>query len=269
MIVKKYEKEYHSIKSAVELAGFKILEVYNSQFKVKIKLDFSPVTKADLIANDILVSTIKKDFPMDGIISEEEHTNKVLENKRIWIIDPLDGTKDFVKKTDEFSIMVGLIEDGIPVFAMVYAPVYKKLYYAFKGSGSYLLQNSKVKKLKISTKINSLTEFRQLVSRNHFRASERKISESLGINHFIGCGSIGVKLGLIAQEEGELYYSTSSYLGEWDTCAPQLILEEAGGFVCDLKGNDLVYNTKKRKMKNGFIALCDKKFKDEILSKMK
>ena len=118
--------------------------------------------------------------------------------------------------------------------------------------------------LKVKKKSEDISKFVMAVSRNHFKDSEKEIAQDSGITKFLKMGSIGLKLAQIAKGNAHIYINTSSYLGEWDACAPQIILEEAGGEVFDLKGEKLVYNTHKTKMESGFIA-TNKTNKSKIL----
>ncbi len=159
--------------------------------------------------------------------------------------------------------MVGLLEKNVPVLSMIYAPALEKLYFAIKGGGSYLIEGGELKKLKVEC-TNSIKDLRLIISRSNFISRHINIAENLGIKKFVSCGSIGVKLGKMAEGEADLYFNDIPYLGEWDLCAPQLILEEAGGFVSDISLNPIKYNTKNKKISNGVIAVSNKYFLGKI-----
>src|SRR6056297_3572822 len=125
------------LKEEIKKVGAEIMKLYEKDFEIKDKADSSPVTKADLLSNKLLVEILEKtNIP---ILSEEIKDNpERLSSDKLWIIDPLDGTKDFIQKTDEFSIMVALVEKGEPVLGIVYAPALGKIYYAEKNKGAYV-----------------------------------------------------------------------------------------------------------------------------------
>ncbi len=250
-----FSKEINVLIFLLKEVGEKILEIYNSDFTHEIKEDDSPLTKADLLSEKIIVETLQKEFPNDGIITEETPNDEdVYFKKRVWIVDPLDGTMDFIQKTGEFSIMVGLIEDGIPIIGGVYAPAIDKMYVAEKGKGSYLIVgDAKPVKLCVSD-VEDVSNFKMVRSRNHFREEDKKLSFGLGITKFELMGSVGVKFGAIAEGRAEICAYTTSKMGIWDDCASHVILKEAGGDVYDVNGDEPVYDLKSRKMKHGFIG---------------
>jgi 3'(2'), 5'-bisphosphate nucleotidase len=230
---------------AVRLAGETVMDIYNKDFSVEYKDDSSPVTQADLRSNDILIDCLKKTGY--GILSEETgHTGS---KEVFWVIDPLDGTTDFIQKTGEFSIMVGLVRGKKPVLGIVYAPAINKLYYAQKGKGAFLND----KRIYISNQ----KEQRMVISRNHFREKDKAIAKRIGVKEFLKMGSVGVKYGMIAEGKAEVCIYTTDKLGLWDCCAPQIILIEAGGQVFDTQGKIPQYNPDIRNMQKGFIG-CNK-----------
>jgi 3'(2'),5'-bisphosphate nucleotidase len=242
----------------IRKAGERVLEIYNSDFETEYKDDKSPLTLADLESEIILVEGLKK-FNF-GIVTEE---SKFSGNKeKFWVIDPLDGTKDFIQKTDEFSIMVALVENNIPILGFVYAPALDKLYYAEKGKGSFLIEKGIEKKLNVNS-INETKKLKMVISRNHFRQEDKDIALKLGVTDFISKGSVGVKYGFIAEGKADLCIYTTNFLGIWDSAAPHIILKEANGLIFDIFGNEPKYFCDKLKMDNGFIGSVG--FKEEIL----
>ncbi|NCC71140.1 hypothetical protein EOM09_06170, partial [bacterium] len=180
------------------------------------------------------------------------------EKEKIWVIDPIDGTKGFINKTDDFSIMVGLLkraENGeyLSEVGIIYLPVQDTFYYAAKNKGSYKQKGDKIIKLEVSKK-KDIEDFTLLISRNHFNFIDEKICEEINIKKTLKIGSIGIKLAYIAEGKAELYFNTSKNLGEWDVCGPALILSEAGGEVFDIHNNQLIFNSKNNKMEKGIIA---------------
>lgn len=227
-------------------AGKAVMEVYNSDFSVDTKDDDSPVTKADLRADRILREGLA--HYGYGFITEEHGVIPPYE--KMWIIDPVDGTLDFVNKTGEFSIQLGLIEQGIPTLGIVYAPALDKLYIAQKGQGTYLIH--KGEKTRLHVLENPLETM--VRSRNHFTDEDKAFADELGIEKYIIAGSVGIKLGLIAEGKGDIYVNNGPHLKLWDVCAPQVILEEAGGVVSMRNGETIIYDTEHIAVPPGFVG---------------
>ncbi len=256
-----FSDEIQKIVPNLKEIGDEILKIYNSNFKFELKNDNTPVTKADLLSEKLLVSLFKKYYPSYGIISEETPNLKdVYKKDKIWIIDPIDGTKDFINKTDEFSIMIALVnKNREPIIGIVYAPAIDKLYFAEKGKGSYLLEKNKLKKIKVN-KNRDIKDYILIKSRNNHK------EEKINISNQIKMGSCGLKFGYIAEGLADVCYYETSEMGIWDDCASDIILTEADGCVFDLNGNKPIYDLKSRKMKNGFIGISSDKYKNEILN---
>ncbi len=222
----------------VQGAGAVALEYYSKDVKVELKEDNSPVTEADIAVHKYLSLKLKEtDIP---ILSEEGSHDDFADKDLLWIIDPIDGTKDFIQHTDDFAVMVAIVKNGLPVMSVVYAPAHDKLYYAEKGKGAYVLKGGKKTKLAVS-KVSSSSEASVMVSRNHIDDVVGIIGQKLGISNLIKAGSIGVKLGIIAEGNAEIYANSYSSLGWWDVASPQLILEEAGGKVTGMDESEIRY----------------------------
>lgn len=245
--------EVEQLISFVKKAGESVLKFYDSP-KVEYKKDNSPVTQADLASEKIILDGLSK-ISNFGILSEETVDDKRrLKQEYVWIVDPLDGTKDFIQKTGEFSIMVGLAKNGEPVMGVVYQPAYKKLCYAVKGKGSFArVDNGADKQLRVSS-VEELQEGRLAVSRNHLSGKDAIYAEKMGLKDYVQVGSTGVKMCLIAQNEADLFFNTCAEMGEWDSCAPQMILTEAGGAVTGADGKPLSYNKSEPKNEFGIVA---------------
>lgn len=227
---------------AVLKAGQAILKIYQTDFSVTMKGENDPLTQADLKSNQLLKKALSKTG--HSILSEEDaDSQERLSHKKIWIIDPLDGTKEFVDKNGEFSIIVGLVEDNLPVLGIIYQPTTGLLYLTQKGQGAYEKTLNGWKKLKVSD-IFSLSSSRAVVSRSHLSDSDRSFLQLLQVASFLQKGSAGIKAGEICRGQAEFYFNPSNKLKQWDTCAPYCLLAEAGGKATDLKGNDLRYNIK-------------------------
>ncbi|WP_225931352.1 3'(2'),5'-bisphosphate nucleotidase CysQ [Leptolyngbya sp. 7M] len=236
-----------------------ILDHYDGDIVTEEKLGvddhYEPVTEADRAASRLIVAELEKEFPADGILSEEESDviERRLSKNRVWIIDPIDGTAGFVKRDGDFAVQIGLAIDGEPVVGVVLLPFHKILYYALKGSGAYSESNGEIKKLRV----NDTTDFSGMlmaVSRNHRSPKINSILKEFGIRGEVQRGSVGLKIGLIAEQTCDLYIHLSPRTKLWDTCAPQIILEEAGGRLTDLFGEAIHYNISDVQNYGGIVA---------------
>lgn len=256
------EKEIDVLKRTIKKAGEAIMESYDNPL-INYKENQSPVTEADLASEKILLKALK--FFGYPILSEEtEDDLERLKFNKVWIIDPLDGTKDFIQKTGEFSVMVGLVENGQPVLGAVYQPTDRKLFFAEKGKGAFVeINDSKIEKLEVGD-ISDPKESRMVVSRNHLKPRDKMVSVVLNSAGLKKCGSNGLKIGRIAEKKADFFINTTDKMGEWDFCGPEIILREAGGKMTDVNGSELLYNKKNSKMKGGLVA-SNGKFHDKII----
>lgn len=254
--------DINEIKKIAKKAGDEILKYYKSDYKISYKAEKSPVTDADLESERI----IKKELAKYGwpILSEESADDKSrLNSEHVWIVDPLDGTSDFMDKTDEFSVIIGLVYKNESVLGVVYEPVSEVIYFAEKDKGSYKEKNGNFEKLKTSG-CDDIAEMNFLSSRFHQGELELKFREKFGIKNFYKVGSCGLKMVRISSGKGDLYINSSSKSWEWDTSAPQLILEEAGGIFTDLYGQNISYNNNDPRLLKGYIASNGKKHKEIV-----
>ncbi len=235
-------------------AGKIVMKFREKGFQTQTKNDsFDFVTSADIKSEEYIIKRLSKEFPNDSILSEERGRigNS---NSSIWMVDPLDGTKDFKNGGTGFSIMIGLCQDGKPVFGVVYAPAKRLLYFAQKGKGSYLRVDGKDHKLSVSSK-KYLKEAIMVTRIPHNeKREEDKFEELFNVKEKIPESSVGIKLGLIASGKADFHVNSNFRANKWDTCAPQIILEEAGGKITDLYGNPLDYNQSENKWSNSFVA---------------
>lgn len=240
------------IKIIAYLAGKEIIARYSKELSVTQKLDESPLTEADLAAEKIIQSGLGKyGYP---VLSEESADNrKRLGAEYVWVVDPLDGTADFIQKTGEFAVMIGLLRRNRPILGVVFEPVSGRCYSAQQGLGAYCEQDGIAGKLSVSNQ-GDPTTFRMLVSRNHLLPNEIRLFDKLQMREKITMGSAGLKLCRIASGNAEIYVNSSDKTSEWDTCAGNIILTEAGGKITDLKGRELDYNSEDTKHRDGFVA---------------
>ena len=216
----------------------------------------SPVTEADHAANDAILAVLREAFPADAVLSEESKDSpERLSARRVWVVDPLDGTKEFLAQNGEFAVMVGLAVDGRAVAGAVALPALGVVYHAAEGSGAWSLEEESGETRPLRCVPAGPPETLRLVgSRSHPDALLVKMQEALGITDVRPSGSVGVKCGLIARGERDLYLHPVPYLKEWDTCAPEIVLREAGGEVSDCRGEPLRYNKPHPAQPDGILA---------------
>lgn len=252
------------MKKVIKEAGKATLQFYEKEQNVIYKDPRSPVTEADLAAEDIILEGLSS-FGYAILSEETEDDLSRLTAEKVWIIDPLDGTKDFIQKTGDFSIMVGLSVRGEVVLGCVYVPVKDLLYYAVKGEGAFCEDGEgMIRQISVS-KVEDFAEARMLVSRNHLLDFEQKLSATLGVKNLIPCGSAGFKSSLVADAVADIYINSSDRTFEWDICAADIIVSEAGGVVSDMSGAKIVYNKKDPRNLDGFVV-ANELLRQQIIS---
>jgi len=241
-------------------AGRIILDYYNKNLNITFKADESPLTQADLASNKLITDTIKKITPNIPILSEEEFIEWDVrkEWKKYWLIDPLDGTKEFIKKNGEFTVNIALIENNRPTLGVIYAPVSNELYFAKKNFGSFKILTSKQLNTldnakKISIKINKTNKVNIIGSRSHSNPILNKwVSKNFNDFQILQKGS-SLKFCLIAEGFADIYprFGPTS---EWDIAAGHIILEEAGGKLKSIDNKEILYNEKEDILNPNFFA---------------
>ena len=255
-----FQRELETAIWVAREAGRKVLEYYRLEIVAEEKLgidNFSePVTVADRASSRIIVDGLKAAFPDDFVLSEEEADapRKRTETSRVWITDPIDGTWGFIKKDGDFAVQIGLAIDGQPAVGVVFLPAHDRLYYAAKGSGSFLIKDSgEPVRLQASDNVD-FAAMNLAVSRNHRSPKISRIIREFGLRREIQRGSVGLKVGLVAEAVCDLYIHLSPRTKFWDTCGPQVILEEAGGRVTDLFGEPIQYELEDVQNHGGIVA---------------
>lgn len=227
---------------------------YVGSSEVRYKSDRSPVTEADRSANQHIVSRVRAVFPDDGVLSEESKDDLARLNKeRVWIIDPLDGTKEFIARNGEFSIMIGLSIRGEAVMGVIMQPEAGLLYAGAQGVGAYLEEGHE----RVPLVVSGTERTNQMIlvsSRSHRQQITDNMRSTMRITSERVSGSVGLKVGLIARQLADLYLHPSPGCKEWDLCAPQALLEAAGGRMTDCWGNPLWYNKRDVRAHNGLVA---------------
>ena len=242
--------ELEKIIDGMVKAGEKILEIYETDFSTEKKEDDSPITQADIESNKILKEVLgKTGF---SILSEEDTDDKKrLSDEKVWIVDPLDGTTDFVNRTGEFTIMVGLVENQKSVLGLIYWPIKKKMYLAESGKGAFCY-NEEWEKIEV-TMMSEIQNCHALVSRHHLSEKEKKLLDEMEISVVSEMGS-SLKVTEIATGNAEVFVTTTDKMKQWDTCASNCIISEAGGKMTDISGKEMVYNTESVNHENGILV---------------
>lgn len=229
-----FTKELETAERAAREAGEIIMALYGKDYRITEKGKGNPVTTADLEANRRLQEIILGRFPEDGWLSEEDQDNlKRLDTARVWVIDPIDGTKEFIAGIPQFAVSVGLVVKGRPMLGVVYNPAEKELYRAVKGGGALVNGDPIRVSLREEVKGASL-----LVSRSEPRRKFVRFAETCRLEPV---GSIAYRLAKVARGKGDATLTFRS-LHEWDVCAGVLIVQEAGGVVMDAAGRRLLFN---------------------------
>ena len=261
-----FSEEMNIAMAAARMAGDRVLKYYKeNNFETNHKEDESPITCADIESNRILMQELgRTGIP---ILSEEEKDfpDRTSQSK-IWIIDPIDGTSDFVKHTDEFTIMIALIEDNQAKLGVIYGPVFDAIYVWEKGKGAYEFKQGKWKKFAVDS-VDVISDVKVLCSRNNLTDMERNFFDFLKPKSITPKGSsfkaVGIALGI-----AELYLTFTDRIRQWDTAAYYGLVYEAGGKVTDLEGNPFVYNTENLFHAKG-ILITNGVLHDKIIEKIK
>ena len=252
----------HELDVVTELAreaGAILLRHYHSPFLVEQKVnalkELEEVTAADRESNDLIVRRLAAEFPDDGILAEEsDDTERRLDKDRVWMIDPMDGTKNFIRRDGDFAVQIGLAVNGESVAGVVYQPVRDILYRAARGAGSWIEGPDKSAAPMSVSKIVAPHEMVLASSRSHRSPRMELVVSRFGFKDEVRRGSVGVKIGLITEQLADLYLHLSPSTKQWDTCAPEIILIEAGGRLTDLFGQPLRYNGVRVDNRNGIVA---------------
>ncbi|MDF0605854.1 3'(2'),5'-bisphosphate nucleotidase CysQ [Neisseriaceae bacterium TC5R-5] len=242
----------------VHEAGKAIMAIYLSGKKnTSLKADQSPVTAADFAAHQYLTNTLKTLIPNCPVVSEEDEESLSHRNSdgQFWLIDPLDGTKEFLAGNSEFTVNVALIEQGRSILGMVYAPALKRLYWGGSELGAYQILSTLAEPIRVRSRANEINEVcRVVASKSHLNAETQSFINRLGNVRLIQAGS-SLKFCLVAEGAADVYPRLSP-TSEWDTAAAQAVLEGAGGSVLDLNGQPLRYG-KPEIINPSFLALSD------------
>lgn len=246
-----------SVLTIVRQAGEHLKRFYAQSVEIQIKADKTPVTEADLFISQFLIEQLQQLTPTIPVLSEENCTVPFAERSQwqeYWIIDPLDGTQQFINRTDQFSIMIALVQQHRPVLGVIHAPVLAKTYYALDQQGAYLVEQGQTRPLlPICKKWDFLTPLQITVG----LSSCDKIAQSVQPPYqvtFIPYGSSSLKAGLVAEGKADCYVRFGD-TGEWDTAAAEVLLAEIGGTIFDLRFQPLSYNRRETLVNPHFVMV--------------
>jgi len=265
-IGRQYAAEVARAIDLARVAGGEVVRMRRGDLDVEMKVGDEPVTIADRRASEIIVGGLTSSFPADPVVSEELAPEAhAFEKQRLWLVDPIDGTKDYIRGWDGFSVMIGLCIDGRPVVGVVHQPTLDRTFFATPDGGAHVLHAGKLGELHVSP-VAAAGDARLVSSASHRSNDVDKVKQQLGIDDEQQVGSVGVKLCLIASGLRDLYVNPSPKTKAWDTCAPEAILSRAGGRLSDIFGASIGYGGTLRH-RHGLLA-SNGHIHDEVVSKL-
>lgn len=248
-----FELELEVAKKLALQAAAVIREVYETSFEVVQKSGGGgPVTEADKRANELIVRGLHAAFPGDEVIAEES-THFVPKSDRVWFVDPLDGTREFVDRNGMFAVHIGLAIAGKAVAGVVHAPIQGGLWSGAVGHPCVVELGAQRRELKMVPVARS-SDLRLLVSRSHKSKKTEQIKQALGITQVREQGSVGLKCALLTMGEADLYLHPSNRSSRWDSCAPQAVIEAADGVLVDFAGEPYEYTGRALVNERGLVA---------------
>lgn len=247
--------ELETAESIAREAGELLLGFYRGAYAVELKSGAEPVTEADRAANELIVDRLRAAFPDDGILAEEsaERAGEARGHRRVWLVDPMDGTREFIDHTDEFAVMIGLVVDGRPILGVVDQPAAGNRYRGVVGSGAEWVRGEGARPMRVSDR-DGLADLRLVCSRSHLPDVVRRMMQDLGIEHMLRSGSVGLKIGMIGTGRCDLYLHPDGGTKLWDAAAPEAIVTAAGGRLTDFDGRPLRYDPDHLHNDRGLIA---------------
>ncbi|HEY0712940.1 MAG TPA: 3'(2'),5'-bisphosphate nucleotidase CysQ [Polyangia bacterium] len=227
----------------------------STTLSVEHKTGDEPVTEADRLASELILRRLEKAFPTDAILSEEAPDDgRRLSHSRVWMVDPIDGTRDFINGDDGFCVMIGLCIDGRPRLGVLAMPANGDLYEAVVGVGGWKVSADGTRTpLKTST-LTGPPGIRLVASKSHRTKDVDGFRKAMQITDEVNVGSIGVKVAMVASDQRDLYVYPGSRTKIWDSCAPEAVILAAGGRITDVRGNALSYTEPGLVNRGGLVA---------------
>lgn len=259
------ENELTTSISMAKTASELILRIYEEDFKAEIKEDGTEVTIADYLANKIILDGLVAAFPDDGIVSEELECVEA-SNNRVWYIDPIDGTSGFIKHRGDFAIHIGLAIDGKPVLGVVHQPTTDSLHSAVRGRGAFLETNGARTRLQV----NDFTHQPVIVLGHNYRHVEdyAQAIDRVSDKSVIESGSEGLRMMHVARGDADAHLLLNHHAGTWDTCAPQVIAEEAGAYMRFIDGTSLTYHGQRSWNGKSLVLASTEKLYDTLVKQL-
>ena len=249
-----WSREIHIASTLARQAGEVIMNIYKKDFSVSYKGANDPVTEADQQANTLIVKGLIAAFPDDRVVAEESPLPLEAQTTgRVWYVDPLDGTKEFISRNGEFSIMIGLTLNAKTQLGIVYRPTEDQLFAGITDQEAWMEHQGTRHPLQ-ATQAKSLTALTLVASRSHRSPKLSPIKQTLNIQEEHPMGSVGLKIGFIANGGADFYVEPGPYTKAWDACAPEAILRGAGGCFTDSHGNPIQYGTNEIRNLHGVVA---------------
>lgn len=247
----------HDVRTIAAAAAGEILKVYNTDFDIERKDDKSPLTLADLASHHLICDQLRQLTPDLPVLSEESATTSYSVRQQwqsYWLVDPLDGTREFIKRNGEFTVNIALVQQHEPVLGVIHVPVTGTCYFACRGHGAYRHDTGK-EPVRIKTRPADSRSMAVAGSRSHGSRKQQAFIEKLGDVETYAIGS-SLKFCLVAEGRADIYprFGPTS---EWDTAAAQCIVEEAGGIVTDENLQPLRYNTRESLLNPHFLVIAD------------
>jgi len=244
-----------AVKLALD-AGREILKLYRREMQVDQKADEGPVTAADRSADRLIREGLRASFPEDAVLTEESPDRlDRLSSRRLWIVDPLDGTRQFVKGVDEFAVMIGLAIDGVPRLGVVHLPAERLTYAGADGEGVFEIDASGSRRpVEIEPWNGGREPIAVAVGRSSAGSRTCRVVEALGSTRIVRSGSVGRKAMLIMSGQADAYFTLGTRSRHWDSCAPEALIRLAGGRFTDTTGRGIVYNTEQTRNERGLLA---------------
>ena len=238
-------------------ASNKILDIYNHSFDVKKKLDDSPITKADLESNDIICKSLEKEFPNIPVISEENRIRDYKESV-FFLVDPLDGTKEFINKNGEFTVNIGLVIDNISRLGVIEIPVTGVQYFS-DGESSFKFEKNNLKKI---SSLNQRKKIKIVVSRSHLDSFTINLLNKIKNEHSTLKVGSSIKFCLVAEGKADLYLRKGNTM-EWDTAAGSAIIKTSHSKIYDFNLKELKYG--KKDFRNSSFIVCNENINEDFL----
>jgi 3'(2'), 5'-bisphosphate nucleotidase len=254
-----YSRELEVALALARDAGTLVVAIRAAGFDVDYKLGEEPVTRADREASAAVVLGLTSAFPDDVVISEELEVDPARTTAdRVWYVDPIDGTRDFIRGDDGFAVMIGLCVAGVPTVGVVYQPTRSRTYHCVAGQPAFVVEPDAGGAL-VTTQlaVSAVTDpalARLAASASHRSDDIDRVKSQLGIRDELNVGSVGLKLCLIAAGSRDLYVNPAAKTKAWDTCAPEVILNAAGGALSDLYGTPIDYRCEDLRHHHGLVG---------------